>query len=410
MMPFRPAVSVPNSAPASESASASDSAFDSATTVFPQSAATADYDVIVVGASFAGAACALAAARAGLRVAVLERKRDPGAKLHTTGIVVKEAAERTWLGRAPAHCFRRVEQVRLYSPALRSLRLDAPGYYFLTTDTPALMRWLVDELARHGVVVHLGTPFVQAMRDGDRWRIPGIGRTRYLVGADGAKSRVAAWLGLPGPRDFLYGIEYEFDGLTLPEPGALHCFVGKRFAPGYLGWAAQTPTGVQMGLALRRRRRGPRTPDIDGFLARVRHLLGVPDDAVPASTRAGLIPCGGPVLPLGRDGVLLAGDAAGVVSPVTAGGIHSAWEHGETIGTAIAAHLREGGPAPERAVPRATPRFRAKRVLRWLFDRCQSDRLFEWMLYSPPLRWAAQRLYFHRRRQRQGGAALGALD
>ncbi len=73
-----------------------------------------DHDVVVVGASFAGAACALAAARAGLRVVVLERKADPGSKLHTTGILVKEAAEQTWLGRAPADCQRRIEKVRLY--------------------------------------------------------------------------------------------------------------------------------------------------------------------------------------------------------------------------------------------------------------------------------------------------------
>jgi flavin-dependent dehydrogenase len=42
-------------------------------------------DVVVAGASFAGAACALAAARRGLRVVVLERKREPGDKLRTTG-------------------------------------------------------------------------------------------------------------------------------------------------------------------------------------------------------------------------------------------------------------------------------------------------------------------------------------
>ena len=47
-----------------------------------------DFDVVVVGASFAGAACALAAAQRGLRVCVLERKRDPGDKLRTTGIIV----------------------------------------------------------------------------------------------------------------------------------------------------------------------------------------------------------------------------------------------------------------------------------------------------------------------------------
>jgi 2-polyprenyl-6-methoxyphenol hydroxylase-like FAD-dependent oxidoreductase len=47
-------------------------------------------DCVVVGASFAGLACATALADAGARVTVLERKHDPGAKLHTTGILVRD--------------------------------------------------------------------------------------------------------------------------------------------------------------------------------------------------------------------------------------------------------------------------------------------------------------------------------
>lgn len=49
--------------------------------------------MLVVGASFAGVACAIEAGRAGLRVVLIERKTDAGEKLHTTGIVVKEAAD-----------------------------------------------------------------------------------------------------------------------------------------------------------------------------------------------------------------------------------------------------------------------------------------------------------------------------
>ncbi|HDS1136557.1 TPA: FAD-dependent oxidoreductase, partial [Stenotrophomonas maltophilia] len=112
----------------------------------PHTPSAHDHDVVIAGASFAGAACALAAAQYGLRVCVLERKADPGERLHTTGIVVKEAMEQTWLGRMPGHLLQRVANVRLYAPNLRSVVLAAPGYYFLTTDTPNLMRWLASEL------------------------------------------------------------------------------------------------------------------------------------------------------------------------------------------------------------------------------------------------------------------------
>lgn len=357
-----------------------------------------DWDVVIVGASFAGAACALAAAHYGLRVCVIERKRDPGIKLHTTGIIVKEAAEQTWLNRVPASLVRRVERVRLYAPNLCNLSLAAPGYYFLTTDTPNVMRWLADELRAHAVELRLQQSFTNATRDGDGWRIEGLGNARYLVGADGAKSRVAERTGLGRVDHFLYGIEHEFAGVQLAEPDALHCFISKRYAPGYIGWVAQNPTGVQFGLALRHRNAQTRSPDIDGFLQHIRGVVGLPSDAAPTATRAGLVPCGGPVSRIAAPGVILTGDAAGIVSPVTAGGIHSAWEHGWTTGRAIASHLRDGGPPPEPVATDAAPRFRAKRALRWTFDKLQFDWPFDLLLHSPPLRWAAEQVYFHKRR------------
>lgn len=355
-----------------------------------------DWDVTVVGASFAGAACALAAAQYGLRVCVLERKRDPGIKLHTTGIIVKEAAELTWLNRMPASLYRRIEQVRLYAPNLRSLALRSPGYYFLTTDTPNLMRWLAQELQAQDVDLQLQRSFTGAERDGPGWRIDGVGRTRYLIGADGAKSRVAQHAGLGRVRDFLYGVEYEFAGAQLREPDALHCFISKRFAPGYIGWATQNPTGVQVGLALRHRDAATRSPDIDAFLMRIRESIGLPETAHTA-VRAGLIPCGGPVAPLAANGAILTGDAAGIVSPVTAGGIHSAWRHGWAVGEAIAKHLRDGGPAPERIATAVAPSYRSKRVLRFAYEHLQTDWAFDLGLRTPPLRWAAKRIYFNAR-------------
>jgi digeranylgeranylglycerophospholipid reductase len=355
-------------------------------------------DVVIVGASFAGAACAIAAAQRGLRVVVLERKRDPGDKLHTTGIIVKEAAEQTLLNQVPPALTRRIDEVRLYAPSLRQVALAAPGYYFLTTDTPELMRWLASQMRAHGVDLRLGCSFTDAQRAGAGWDVDGVGRARFLVGADGARSRVAHRCGLGTVRQFLYGIEYEFPGALLAQPGALHCFISKRYAPGYIGWIAQSPTGVQAGLALRHDPRNARVPDIDGFLLRVGHAGGLPHRLRPGHTRAGLIPCSGPVDGMARDRAMLIGDAAGIVSPVTAGGIHSAWEHGWAMGCAIASHLRDGGPAPERVAVESAPRFRAKRALRWAYDRMQFDWPFDLLLHSPPLRWAAERVYFHKRR------------
>src|SRR5437868_1075832 len=89
------------------------------------------FDLVIVGGSFAGLACARTAALRGLKVAVLDSKPEPGARIRTTGIVVKEASDDFDL---PAQLMRKVRGVRLYAPDDRSVDLHAPGYFFQATD------------------------------------------------------------------------------------------------------------------------------------------------------------------------------------------------------------------------------------------------------------------------------------
>src|SRR5437773_2100958 len=103
------------------------------------------YDLAIAGAGFAGLACARSAAIRGLSVLVLERQTRPGQAIHTTGLLVKEAAER-W--EVPARLTRRIRSVRLYAPSLTHVDLSMPGYYFLATDTAGLMRWFAEEARR----------------------------------------------------------------------------------------------------------------------------------------------------------------------------------------------------------------------------------------------------------------------
>ena len=100
------------------------------------------FDLVIVGASFAGLSCARTAALRGLSVAVLDKKPEPGARVRTTGILVKEATDDFDV---PARLTRKVRGVRLYAPSGRSVDLSAPGYYFQATDTPELLRWMAGE-------------------------------------------------------------------------------------------------------------------------------------------------------------------------------------------------------------------------------------------------------------------------
>lgn len=356
---------------------------------------TADADLLVVGASFAGVACAVEAVRAGLRVVLVERKGDAGEKLHTTGIVVKEAAESLRrIGALPEALIRPIGGVRLYAPNLRSVALDSPGYFFLATDTPNLMRWMIDVARTAGVDVRLGKPFAGAVHVPGGFQLDDVGVVRFIVGADGPTSKVARALGLGVNREFLFGVEAELDGAGLAEPERLHCFIDRRLARGYIGWAFTGVGITQIGLAARRRS-DIEGVDLDPFLDKLGRVFDLRRARVVAR-RAGLIPVGGPVTPLAGDRSLLVGDAAGLVSPLTAGGIHTALESGRAAALAVAAALADDhGAAVHVTVD--VPRFRFKRLLRIAYDQLQSDTVFNLLVGSGALNAAARLVYFHRR-------------
>jgi flavin-dependent dehydrogenase len=285
--------------------------------------------------------------------------------------------------------------VRLYAPNLAHVDLAAPGYYFLTTDTPEVMRWLAAEAEAAGARVELGKTFTVAKPRQSGFDLGEHGTARFLIGADGPRSRVARALGLGRSLRFLAGVEYEYEGAMLAEPDRLHCFLDRRIAPGYIGWVLQGVGSVQAGLA--RRHAGatwkPRDA-MDAFLAKIAPAIDL-RDREPSGVRAGLIPCGGLVRPVAAPRVLLVGDAAGMVSPLTAGGIHTALKHGLAAGHAVADFLHGKAEDPSTWFVRTYPKFRVKRLARALYDRFQSDTAFNLLLATRAMRAAAGIVYFH---------------
>lgn len=71
--------------------------------------------------------------------------------------------------------------MRPYGSKLASVALDSPGYFFLATDTPNLMRWLIAQAIDAGVEVRLGALFTGARREAGGFAVDDIGRVRFIV-------------------------------------------------------------------------------------------------------------------------------------------------------------------------------------------------------------------------------------
>src|SRR5260370_13137853 len=146
-------------------------------------------------------------------------------------------------------------------------------------------------------------------------------RARYLVGADGATSRVGDALGLDVNREWIVGVEEVLEGVPLEGPPRFHCFLDPRLAPGYLAWVVHDGEEVHLGL-------GGYPSLFDPFKALREFrasLNGIVDlrRATLIERRGGRIPVGGVLRRISNDQGLLVGDAAGAVSPLTAGGVDS---------------------------------------------------------------------------------------
>ena len=236
-------------------------------------------------------------------------------------------------------------------------------------------------------------PFAGAEREPGCLRLRGLGlSTRYLIGADGARSAVARWFGLGRNMRFLVGVEADIPITDIVEPGRLHCFLDRRLAPGYIGWAVPGVGKTQVGLACA----PPAKPQLAKFFNKLSPVADLRYEHVVAR-RCGIIPIGGPVRPFASDRVMLIGDAAGLVSPLTAGGIFNAIWFGRRAAQAVSDHLFDDGPEPSGVLAAEFPRYRAKGFLRAAMGVGAPDWMWNRALGTSPFAALARRIYFHRR-------------
>lgn len=282
------------------------------------------FDVTIVGAGLAGLQCARLLGQSGRRVLLLDRKSSLTRNIHTTGIFVRRTLTdfdipEDFLGPVIKH-------VTLYSPRHRSLELISKHDEFRIGRMGQLYSFLLNQCLLAGVKWLPETSFESCSELASEMRVnikAGSQNhsvmTRYLVGSDGACSRVAVNLNLDTNKEWIVGVENVFQGKHFQGPPKLLCFLDPTLAPGYIAWIAFDGEETHAGVAGYPGRFEPLSA-LTSFIESVKKIVDL-SDATLLERRGGRIPVGGVLRNIANPRGLLLGDAAGAVSPLTAGGL-----------------------------------------------------------------------------------------
>lgn len=318
-------------------------------------------DVVIIGAGPAGCTAARKVAEAGFSVLIVDKRQELGAPIQCSGAVSRHALIENDIYPDPEFIHEAIYGFRIMDGLGAETNIDyrelKPETYGAQSDRQTLGyvvdrrrfdRYLYTQAERAGAEGWLkaealgyeqsGAEVVVSIR---RFNEVNQVKTKVIVGADGLRSQVGKWAGMQTHiklTELASCLQVIVDGVETD--GMLELITGSQTAPGGYGWVFPKGGGyAEVGLGVI----APYTTKtaqqhLDDFMKNS-FLSQRFSNAKVLEVQGGGVPLAAPLKKQYADNIILVGDAARHVNPITGGGIHTALSGGRVAADFLNTHL-----------------------------------------------------------------------
>ena len=310
-------------------------------------------DILVIGAGPAGSTAAKHAALNGTRVIVIDKKSEIGSPKRCAEGVSKDGLKKLGIEPSPRWVAKEATGVRMVSPngtavnlTEDKVKLPEAGYIL---ERKVFDKYMAMDAGRAGAKIMVKSLATGLRREEDQVvvTVENMGKeleikAKIVIAADGPESRVGRWAGLKTalkPKNMESCAQFEMAGVEMAEPDCIEFHFGS-VAPGGYAWIFPKGDDIaNVGL-------GVLTTITDKTA--YQHLLEFVEsnpatqNAQPVELNVGGDPVGGLLKKKVADNVLVTGDAASMVNPLTGGGIISGMLGGRIAGQVAAQAVSDG--------------------------------------------------------------------
>ena len=308
------------------------------------------YDILVIGAGPAGSSVAMAAAKSGLSVLVVEKRAEIGSPKRCGEGLSKSALGRMGLEPDSSWIRRTILGASAYAPNGKKITADYKGPEGWVIERKVFDKWLAKKAAEAGAKVLAKTGAVSLVRkagkisgavlesNGQRREV----QAKIVIAADGVESKMAREAGIDTTLrlvDVASGVQFEMAGVDI-DPDRIELYFGNEIAPAGYAWIfpkGKNEANVGIGV----RKPWAKKTAIEYLNDFVESKPGLKKGSI-VEVNGGGVPVGGLMQEMVMDNFMVVGDAAHQVNPIHGGGIGESFVAGRIAAEVAAKAIRKG--------------------------------------------------------------------